>query len=116
ALPLLAQIISNPAASPNQQLKFFRAFDFHKKGEKQKILLSLLEGHHPQQKDIDALTLLQLDAGTTQTAEVKNAIQKGLKSAEGTQLYVDLVRKYKIRNKNTELLELMKQNNNEATK
>lgn len=116
ALPLLAQIISNPAASPNQQLKFFRAFDFYKNGEKQKILLSLLEGHHPQQEDIDALTLLQLDAETPQTAVVKNAIQKGLKSAEGTQLYVDLARKYKIRNKNPELLELLKQNNNEATK
>lgn len=116
ALPLLAQIISDPTTNPNQQLKFFRAFDFYKDGKKQKVLLSLLEGHHPQQDNIDALTLLQLDAKTPQTAVVKRAIQHGLNSAEGTQLYVDLVRKYALKNKNTELLELVKQGNNEATK
>ncbi|HRP55875.1 PVC-type heme-binding CxxCH protein [Agriterribacter sp.] len=115
ALPLLAQIISDPTLNPRQQLKFFRAFDFYKDGKKQKVLLSLLEARHPQQDDIDALTLLQLDAGTPQTGAVKKAIQQGLKSAEGTQLYVDLVRKYKLKGKNARLLALAKQNNNEVT-
>ena len=116
ALPLLAQIIGDPAANPNQQLKFFRAFDFYKDDEKQKVLLSLLEGHHPQQGYIDALTLLQLDAKIPRTGVVKNAVQKGLNSVAQTQLYIDLVRKYALKDKNTELLELVKQNNNEATK
>lgn len=116
ALPLLAEIIRDPAVNPRQQLKFFRAFDFHQGDTKQKILLSLLEGHHPQQGDIDALTLLQLHHKTPRTATVNKALQKGLNSVAGTPLYIDLVRKYKIKDKNPELLKFVEHGANDAIK
>ncbi len=116
SLPLLAKIISDPAGDPRQELKFFRAFDFYKNGNKQKVLLSLLHGRHPQQGYIDAITLLQLDAATPRTTVVKQAIEKGLNSVAQTQLYIDLVRKYGLKDKNTELLKLANQGSNEAIK
>lgn len=116
ALPLLAKIIRDPAANPQQQLKFFRAFDFHEDNNKQKILLSLLEGHHPQQGDIDALTLLQLNDKTARTATINNALRKGLNSVAGTPLYIDLVRKYKIKDENPELLKFVEHGADDAIK
>ncbi|HEX5025365.1 MAG TPA: PVC-type heme-binding CxxCH protein, partial [Agriterribacter sp.] len=116
ALPLLAKIISNPSENPQQQLKYFRAFDFYKGANKQKTLLTLLEGNHPQQNDIDALTLLQLDEKTVQTPMVKKALANGLANAKGTQLYLDLVRKFKLKDKNDELLALAEQSGDESTK
>ena len=116
SLPLLAKIISDPAVDPHQQLKFFRAFDFYKNGNKQKVLLSLLEGSHPQQGYIDAITLLQLDAATARTATITNAIQNGLNSVVQTQLYIDLVRKYALKDKNAKLLKLATQGSNDAIK
>ena len=116
ALPLLAEIIGNPAVNPRQQLKFFRAFDFHQGNDKQKILLSLLEGHHPWQGDIDALVLLQLNDKTPRTPTVNNSLSKGLNSVAGTPLYIDLVRKYKIKDKNPELLNFVKHGADDAIK
>jgi putative membrane-bound dehydrogenase-like protein len=116
ALPLLAKIISDPAANPQQQLNFFRAFDFHQGNDKQKILLSLLEGHHPKQGDIDALVLLQLNDKTPRTPTVNNSLSKGLNSVAGTPLYIDLVRKYKIKDKNSELLNFVKHGADDAIK
>ncbi|HRN58276.1 MAG TPA: HEAT repeat domain-containing protein, partial [Agriterribacter sp.] len=116
SLPLLARIISDPAGDPGEALKFFRAFDFYENGNKQKVLLSLLGGDHPRQGYIDALTLLQLNAAIPRTAIVKQAIENGLNSVAGTQLYIDLVRKYRLRDKNNALLKLINQGSNDAMK
>ncbi|HRO44473.1 PVC-type heme-binding CxxCH protein [Agriterribacter sp.] len=116
SLPLLAKIVSNPAGDPRQELKFFRAFDFYKNGNKQKVLLSLLEGHHPQQGYINAITLLQLDPSIPHTTTVKHAIENGLNSVAQTQLYIDLVRKFRLKGKNTELLKLANQGSSDAIK
>lgn len=106
ALPLLAKIISDPATDAQRELKYFRAFDFHTGREKDKTLLSLLNGKHPQQDFIDALILLQLDESTPRTASLKTAIEKGLKSVARTPYYLDLVKKYNLKDKNGELLRL----------
>ncbi len=116
ALPLLAQIISDSSANPRQHLKYFRAFDFYKNADKQKTLLSLLDGNHPQQSYIDAVTLLQLDDKIAQTPIVKKALANGLENTRGTPLYIDLVRKFKLKDRNEELLALSEQSNDESTK
>ena len=115
ALPMLVKIISDPNADPQRQLKFFRAFDFYKGPEKQKALLSLLAASHPQQDYIDAITILQLDSKTPRTAFLEKAIAGGLKNAEGTQTYIDIVRKYGIKNKDRELLAIAAKNDDEDT-
>ncbi|HRP30752.1 MAG TPA: c-type cytochrome [Agriterribacter sp.] len=108
ALPLLAKIISTPEHNPHQYLKFFRAFDFYPVGAKQKLLLSLLNGSHPQQGYIDALALLQLDAGIPRTVMVKKALDNGLNSVAETPLFIDLVKKYDVKEKSSELFRLVR--------
>lgn len=117
ALPLLADIIKDPSTNPDQLQKYFRSFDFYNGTEKQKILLSLLEGQLPQQDYINALALLQLDAiASSHTALVNNALQKGLSRVAGTPLFIDLVRKYKLKDKNPELLNLVLRSTNNTVK
>lgn len=114
SLPLLTKIISSPDHNPHQYLKFFRAFDFYPAGEKQAQLLSLLNGSHPQQGYIDALVLLQLDARTPRNAVFKKALDNGLNSVANTPLYIDLVRKYALKEKSAELMNLTLLSNNET--
>ncbi|MFT3703638.1 MAG: HEAT repeat domain-containing protein [Agriterribacter sp.] len=115
ALPLLVQIISDPQSDPHHQLKYFRAFDFYTGPEKQKVLLSLLSVNHPQQDYINAITLLQLDAKTPQTPLFKKAFESGLKNVEGTQTYIDMLRKYNVKGKNTELLSIAEKSSDVQT-
>jgi putative membrane-bound dehydrogenase-like protein len=109
ALPMLAAIISNPAVNPASQLKFFRAFDFHKEPEKQKVLLSLLGGHHPQQNYIDEYVLLLIDPAKILpvNAGMKKIIDSGLALAKGRWEYVDIVRRFHLRDKGNELMALV---------
>ena len=110
ALPLLTKIISDPTHDPRQYLKFFRAFDFHPEAAKQTALLSLLEGHHPQQEHIDALVLLLLNpAKTPVTPSLRNAQELGLKAVQGTADYLEIINRYHLTDKGAELLQLAKQ-------
>ncbi|MFT4015854.1 MAG: c-type cytochrome [Agriterribacter sp.] len=116
ALPMLVSIISDHNVDPHSQLKYFRAFDFHKGPAKTKALLSLLEANHPQQDYINAITLLQLDPKTPQTPQLKKAFVSGLKNVAGTQTYIDLLRKYNIKGKHAELIAIFDNNEKEQTK
>lgn len=108
ALPLLAVIIADPASKPEQHLKFFRAFDFHAEPAKQKVLLSLLDGHHPQQNAIDEYVLLLIDAAKTLvTPKLKKMIDSGLSQAKGSPEYVDIVRRFHLWDKGPELMALV---------
>ncbi|HZK64634.1 MAG TPA: PVC-type heme-binding CxxCH protein [Puia sp.] len=108
SLPLLAAIIEDPASDPAQHLKYFRAFDFHTEPEKQKVLLSMLNGNHPQQNIIDEYVLLLVDpAKTPVTPQLKKAIENGLGKAQGTREYIDIVKRFHLRDKNTELMDLV---------
>ncbi len=115
ALPMLVSIISDGNADPHHQLKYFRAFDFHKGPAKTKALLSLLEANHQHQDYINAITLLLLDSKTPQTPQLKKAFESGLKNVAGTQTYIDLLRKYKIKGKHEELMEIFDKNEKEQT-
>lgn len=116
ALPLLGQIIADHNVDPHSQLKYFRAFDFHKSPAKTKTLLLLLEARHPQQDYINAITLLQLDPKTPQTPALRKAFESGLNNVAGTQTYIDLLRKYNIKGKNAELMSIFNKNDNDQTK
>lgn len=109
ALPLLAQIIEDPATDIPHSLKYFRAFDFHHSPEKQQVLLSLMQGKHPQQALITKYALLQIDADNLAiTPVLKKAIDQTLDRSKGTLDYVDLLAKYNIRDRDETLLMLMK--------
>src|SRR6185437_13079248 len=122
ALPMLATIIRDPAIDLSRNLKFFRAFDFHKDTSKQRILLDLLNGsgapeNLQNEKLIKVYSLLQLDTSSlVMTADLKKTIDASLESVKGTQQFLDLLAKYKIKNKNAELLEMAKTNDDHDIK
>ena len=60
AMPLLAKLILDPSTTPDERVRYFRAFDFHTDPSKEAVLISLLTGHHPDQAAIGALALRQL--------------------------------------------------------
>ena len=107
ALPYLAKILSDPAKNPKDQLKFFRAFDFIPDKAKQGVLFGLLEGHHPQQNLIDEYVLLLVkEVKPPASPKLKTIIDSGLAAAKGSREYVEILRKFQIRDKNQELLSL----------
>ncbi len=114
ALPLLANIIQDKNIDPAKNLKFFRAFDFHTDPSKQQILVSLLNGNHPAQKTITTYALLQLDTtNLVMTDDIKSAVERSLEASKGTGQFLDLLARYKIKNKNSELLNMAVKNKNE---
>jgi putative membrane-bound dehydrogenase-like protein len=117
SLPLLAAIIEDKNIDPAKNLKFFRAFDFYTDPSKQQVLLSLLNGNHPDQKTITAYTLLQLDtANLVMTDVLKSAIDRSLETVKGSQQFLDLLAKYKIKNRNQDLLNMAIRDKNDETK
>jgi len=117
SLPLLAAIIEDNNTDPSKNLKYFRAFDFYNDPSKQKVLLSLLNGNHPNQSLITTSALLQMDTANLVMNDVlKSAIDKSLESAKGNQQFLDLLAKYKIKNKNPELLDMATNDKNDETK
>ena len=105
SLPLLAKLITDPSKDPKENLKYFRAFDFHTGPEKQKVLLALLEGSHPEQGKIDAIVLTQLDPKQVSfTPAFKAALDKGLETVKGTDDFVDIVNRYNLKDKSADLI------------
>jgi putative membrane-bound dehydrogenase-like protein len=107
ALPMLAAIIEDSKIDPAKNLKFFRAFDFQTDSSKQRILLSLLKGNHPNQKTINVYALLQIDtAKLVMTKDLAAEVGKSLELVKGKQEFLDLLGRYKIKNQNAELLNM----------
>jgi putative membrane-bound dehydrogenase-like protein len=91
ALPLLAKLISDPATTKTDRIRYFRAFDFHTDPSKQAVLLGLLSGHGPLQAEIAPLALKQLHGADANSPQLKAALDSVLDSARGTDQFVDLV-------------------------
>lgn len=108
ALPMLVQIIEDPKIDPKENLKYFRALDFHPDSSRQRILLSLLDGHynHPQQGFIDAIALTQLDPDKVpHTVVFRKLVSNSLESVKNRSEFIVLVDKYHIKGKNQDLLD-----------
>ncbi len=109
ALPLLAQLIEDPAADPRQHLRYFRAFDFYPATASTPVLLGLLEKHHPTHQDIiNAYVLLLVDKKTLKmTPATKILLGKSLTAVEGSETFIELVTKYERRDQNEALLKII---------
>ena len=119
ALPMLATIIRDNNIDLSKNLKFFRAFDFHTDTSKQTVLLSLLnlksmEGNVANESLIKVYTLLQLDTSNlVLTSSLKNIIESSLESTKGSEQFLGILTKYKIKNQNTELLDMAIKNSDD---
>lgn len=107
ALPMLAKLIQDPANDPSKNLRYFRAFDFYTDSSKQQVLLSLLNGTHPQQDKIAVYALTQMDTNSiVMTPALQAIVKKSLEAVKGSPEFLDLVAKYKIKDQNEELLNI----------
>lgn len=103
-LPLLAELIK---ASNNIEdvHRYFRAFDFHREKQKTDVLISLLNGNHQAQPEIDALALQQMDAQQVViTPPVRKALNAALVQTAGTMAFIDLVDKFSLVDQSPALL------------
>ncbi|WP_051359725.1 PVC-type heme-binding CxxCH protein [Adhaeribacter aquaticus] len=107
ALPKLAQLINN-SKTPTELNYYFRSFDFHENSPtKQQVLIGLLEGNNPLQKQITTLALQHSDSKSVEgNPKFQTALRKTVDSAKGTNKFVMLLNQYSLPEYNPELAKL----------
>jgi len=104
ALPLLAEIIRDPAIDIEEKPRYFRAFHFHDSPDKQQHLISILDG----QQRLNLMALKQLDRSALQQSEMlQNQLDQTLSAFSGSQDYLDLVEQFGLETRHQELMNLM---------
>lgn len=107
ALPILAANISNESTTSADRLRYFRAFDFIESSNKETVLLSLLDHTGANRSEIVLTALNHLSASSlAKSAKMKAALTEALAFAKGTQPFIDLVGRYKIKDQNKALLQM----------
>jgi putative membrane-bound dehydrogenase-like protein len=108
AIPLLAQLASDPSTALDNRLRYFRAFDFNPDGAaKSAALIKMLEGNNPDQAQISQLVLSHLDPKHIRNSPVAmSALQASLNAVAGTQEFVEMVTRYELKEENPRLLKL----------
>jgi len=107
AIPMLAELIEDPDVPESEKPRYFRAFDFHTDPSKEDVLVNLLDGNRPDQTFIRMTALQHLKPTTVKQPKVKKALNVALEQAKGSYDYLDLVRKFELKDHNEELLSLM---------
>ncbi|MEX2346565.1 MAG: PVC-type heme-binding CxxCH protein [Balneolaceae bacterium] len=108
ALPMLINLINDPSTDADEKVRYFRALDFHDAPDKQQQIVSLLNGNHPDQQEIEILALNHLESSAYgEFSEVKPALDKALVASKGTYQFLDLVEKFNLETENEELVNLM---------
>ena len=108
ALPYIGDVIASDVIAGQDRSKFFRAFDFHKDGTKNQILLDLLDLKHSDANQIRALALQHLDPTKIKIDQkVRMALDRTLAELTGTREYLHLIEKYGLTSKKENLLKLI---------
>jgi putative heme-binding domain-containing protein len=106
-LPLLAEGITNTATDSFNRLRYFRAFDFIEDPAKESTLLALLDNQGPNKNQIIVTTLSTLTPASLAKSPVgKQRLNEALEAVKGKQEFVELVGRYKVRNRNADLFNL----------
>ena len=100
AMPLMAEIIRTSEES--EMLRYFRAFDFQKDASKQMVLSGLV-ARVQGEKVLYALKHME-PANTGLTPAVRTALNKALDQYKGRLEFVELVSRFKLENKASDLL------------
>jgi putative heme-binding domain-containing protein len=107
-IPLLAQLIRDSEAnSYRDRLRYFRAFDFRQDPTKEEALASLAVAQHPQQGDITLLALNHLSTrAVKQSPRLKQALKTSLEGVKGSKEYLELIKRYELKEYSADLLAL----------
>lgn len=107
-IPLLAELIRDSEAnSYNDRLRYFRAFDFRQDPSKEEALAALAVEQHPQQGDITLLALNHLSTqAVKQSPRLKQALKTSLENVKGSKEYLELIKRYELKEYSADLLAL----------
>ncbi len=107
-IPLLAELIkSSEANTYNDRLRYFRAFDFHSDPSKQEVLADMALLQYPNQEEITMLALNHLATETVKrSSRLKNALINSLEGIEGSKEYIELIKRYELKEYKQDLLAL----------
>ncbi len=104
SLPLLAGFIEEEQISQTEMFRYFRAFDFIESGQKEKILLSMLNSDHSNKEMINQLVITHVPPSTIRTSnQLKTAVYRSLEEVKGTEQYLDWVKKFELTDQSPEL-------------
>ena len=107
AVPYIAQLAGSESAPLQERLRYFRAFDFNPGPAKSKLLLQMIVSNTKKDTAINKLVLRHLDVQTVRQSPVAtNALKEVIASLRGTPEYVEMVKKYEVRQENPQLLDL----------
>jgi len=107
ALPYLAKGITADSTSSADRAKYFRAFDFIEDPAKESILLALLDNQGTQRAEVSQLALNHISPSSlAKSPKARATLNRTLEELKGTQEFVDLVSRYKLKNQNQALLQL----------
>ncbi|MEM1135333.1 MAG: PVC-type heme-binding CxxCH protein [Bacteroidota bacterium] len=108
ALPLIASLITHPAASKDMMQKYFRALDFHDEASKDEVLLTIANTNHSEKAFMQELVLNHISAEAVLTsASLKKILYDLLEQKNGTLQYIDWIKKYQLTDQQEALTELM---------
>ena len=107
-IPLLAKLIQESEANTYpDRLRYFRAFDFHQDESKQEVLANLAVQQHPNQEEITILALNHIDTERVKRSpQLKSALQTSLDKVKGSDTYIELVKRYELKEYQPALLAL----------
>lgn len=107
-IPLLSELIEDSEANTYQdRLRYFRAFDFHLDPSKQEILAGLAVQQHPNQEEITLLALNHIDTERVKRSpQLKTALKTSLDKVKGSQEYIELIKRYELKDHQAALLAL----------
>ncbi len=98
ALPMLAKLAVDGEGSMKDNLRYFRAFDFHKDPSKDQLLADMLTIFHPQKDSIKVLALSHISSEKINSDPAVNKIMRGsLAQMKGTATYMDWVKRYELK-------------------
>ncbi|NNV57625.1 PVC-type heme-binding CxxCH protein [Limnovirga soli] len=107
AVPYLAKLAANAAVPLQQRLRYFRAFDFNSGPLKSSLLLQMIDHSATADVALNKVILHALDIKSVmQSAVAQKALQQVLASLNGTDEYIELVTRYKVKAENNNLLQL----------
>ncbi|MEX0882211.1 MAG: HEAT repeat domain-containing protein, partial [Cyclobacteriaceae bacterium] len=110
----LTELASNKEEPLENRLRYFRAFDFNPdKKNKSIALIKMLEEAHIQPESqgdsgkINTLVLTHLEPEYLKQSNIaQSALRKMLDTHQGTESYLEMVRKFEVREENPRLLEM----------
>ena len=98
SVPLLQEMIKDPARSPEELARYIRAFHFKSHPDKNRLLEELLDVEHPQQAYLRNYTLQQFSPKyIAANTRLQGKIKEILPTIEGSEAWLKVVGELKLR-------------------